>query len=44
MNSRRRLVKDCKRLTDVLQGPHFPVFAILMLTKAVPLLTAIENS
>ncbi len=40
----RRLAKDYKRLPDVLRGLHFLVFAILMLPKAVPLLTATGNA
>jgi transposase len=36
----RRLAKDYERLPDVLRGLHFLVFAILMLPKAVLLLTA----
>lgn len=40
----RRLAKDYERLPDVLCGLHFLVFAILMLPKAIPLLTATENS
>jgi transposase len=37
----RRLARDYERLPDVLRGLHFLVFAILMLPKAVPLLTAV---
>jgi transposase len=40
----RRLAKDYERLPDVLRGLHFLVFAILMLPKAIPLLTATGNS
>ena len=40
----RRLAKDCERLPDVLRGLHFLVFAILMLPKAIPLLTATGNA
>ena len=39
-----RLAKDYERLPDVLRGLHFLVFAILMLPKAVPLLTATGNA
>ena len=34
----RRLAKDYERLPETLAGLHFAVFAILMLTKAAPLL------
>jgi len=40
----RRLAKDYERLPDVLRGLHFLVFAILMLPKAIPLLTATGNA
>jgi transposase len=40
----RRLAKDYERLPDVLHGLHFLVFAILMLPKAIPLLTATGNA
>jgi len=40
----RRLTKDYERLPDVLRGLHFLVFAILMLPKAIPLLTATGNA
>jgi transposase len=40
----RRLAKDCERLPDVLRGLHFLVFAILMLPKAIPMLTATGNA
>ncbi len=40
----RRLAKDCERLPEVLRGLHFLVFAILMLPKAIPLLTATGNA
>ena len=36
----RRLIKDYERLPEVLRGLHFLVFAIFMLPKAIPLLTA----
>jgi transposase len=40
----RRLAKEYERLPDVLRGLHFLVFAILMLPKAIPLLTAMGNA
>jgi transposase len=40
----RRLDKDCERLPKVLRELHFLVFAILLLPKAIALLTATENS
>jgi transposase len=40
----RRLAKDYERLPEVLRGLHFLVFAILMLPKAIPLLTATGNA
>jgi len=40
----RRLAKDYERLPDVLRELHFLVFAILMLPKAIPLLTATGNA
>jgi hypothetical protein len=40
----RRLDKDYERLPEVLRGLHFQIFAILMLPKAIPLLTATENA
>jgi hypothetical protein len=40
----RRLAKDYERLPKVLRGLHFLVFAILMLPKAVPLLTNTGNA
>jgi transposase len=36
----RRLAKDYERVPEVLRGLHFLVFAIFMLLKAMPLLTA----
>jgi transposase len=39
-----RLAKDYERLPDVLRGLHFLVFTILMLPKAIPLLTATGNA
>jgi transposase len=40
----RRLVKDYERLSDVIRELQFLVFAILMLPKATPLLTATGNA
>ena len=40
----RRLAEDYERLPDVLRGLHFMVFAVLMLPKAIPLLTGTGNS
>jgi transposase len=40
----RRLVEDHERLPDVLRGLHFLVFAILMLPKAIALLTGTGNA
>jgi transposase len=39
----RQLAKDYERLPNVLSGLHFLVFAILILPKAIALLTATEN-
>lgn len=40
----QRLAKDYERLPDVLRGLHFLVFAILMLPKAIPPITATRNA
>ena len=40
----RRLSRDYERLPDVLRGLHFLIFAMLMLPKAIPLLSGLGSS